>query len=145
MYRKPDKSEIEEEQDPCPFCGCLLPQSQLDCPDCKNTLPYCIASVSATHALALLVQTVLAVCSECLFMPSCTYHRAVTWLRKSIAAALTATSLQYCRNSQGWLITDGCVFTFLACNALLTLTTCVCVCVCVCTQNMCECVCACTH
>ena len=65
MYRKPDKSEIEEEQDPCPFCGCLLPQSQLDCPDCKNTLPYCIASVSATHALVLLVHTVLAVCSEC--------------------------------------------------------------------------------
>ena len=48
--RKPDKSEIEEEQDPCPFCGRLLPQSQLDCPDCKNTLPYCIASVSAVLA-----------------------------------------------------------------------------------------------
>ena len=50
--RKPDKSEIEEEQDPCPFCGRLLPQSQLDCPDCKNTLPYCIASVSAGPASA---------------------------------------------------------------------------------------------
>ena len=46
MYRKPDKSEVEEQLDPCPNCDYLLPQTVLDCPQCKSTLPYCIITVS---------------------------------------------------------------------------------------------------
>ncbi len=45
--RKPDKSELEEELAPCPNCSYLLPQTKLDCPQCKSTLPYCIVTVRA--------------------------------------------------------------------------------------------------
>ena len=45
-YRKPDKNEVEEPLEPCPKCEYLLPQTKLDCPQCKNTLPYCIITVS---------------------------------------------------------------------------------------------------
>lgn len=44
--RKPDKSEIEEPLEPCPFCENPLLQSTLDCPQCKNNIPYCIVTVS---------------------------------------------------------------------------------------------------
>ena len=39
----------EEPTDPCPQCGALLPQSTLECGECKNTLPYCI--VTGRHML----------------------------------------------------------------------------------------------
>ncbi|KAL3996433.1 class B basic helix-loop-helix protein 2 [Sarotherodon galilaeus] len=44
MVRRPDKSELEEETTPCPFCGFQLPQNELLCISCKNNLPYCIAT-----------------------------------------------------------------------------------------------------
>ena len=44
-YRKPDKSEIEEPLEPCPYCAHPVPQTKLDCPQCKNNIPYCIVTV----------------------------------------------------------------------------------------------------
>ena len=31
-----------DERSPCPFCNHMLPVMELDCPSCKNTIPYCI-------------------------------------------------------------------------------------------------------
>ncbi len=45
--RKPDKSEEDELQTPCPYCAEVLPESELTCPACKNNIPYCIVTVSA--------------------------------------------------------------------------------------------------
>ena len=44
--RKPDKSEEEEGSSPCPYCDFNLPDTDLTCPECKNSLPYCIITVS---------------------------------------------------------------------------------------------------
>ncbi|XP_053281437.1 WD repeat-containing protein 19-like [Pleuronectes platessa] len=41
--RRPGK-DLEEEKTPCPFCGCKLPQNELQCYSCKNNVPYCIAT-----------------------------------------------------------------------------------------------------
>ena len=46
VFRKPDKTEEEEASDACPYCEYLLPQTKLDCPECKNNIPYCIITVS---------------------------------------------------------------------------------------------------
>lgn len=46
VCRRPDRSELEEETTPCPFCGLQLPQNELLCFSCKNNLPYCIATVT---------------------------------------------------------------------------------------------------
>ena len=48
-YRKPDKSEIEEPLEPCPYCAHPVPQTKLDCPQCKNNIPYCIVTVSVEN------------------------------------------------------------------------------------------------
>ena len=45
LFRKPDKTEIEEPLDACPYCSYPVPQTQLDCPECKQHLPYCIITV----------------------------------------------------------------------------------------------------
>jgi hypothetical protein len=29
---------------PCPYCSALVPETTLDCKDCKSHIPYCIAS-----------------------------------------------------------------------------------------------------
>ncbi|XP_031560697.1 WD repeat-containing protein 19-like [Actinia tenebrosa] len=49
IVRKPDKTEEDEPQDPCPFCNYEVQQTKLDCPDCKNTIPYCI--ITGRHML----------------------------------------------------------------------------------------------
>lgn len=50
IVRKPDKSEIEEEMTPCPFCGSPVLQTELDCGACGNQLPFCI--VTGYHMVA---------------------------------------------------------------------------------------------
>merc|ERR1711935_368143 len=43
--RKPVKIDDEiETLTPCPFCQFTIPASQLECPNCKHNLPFCIAS-----------------------------------------------------------------------------------------------------
>ena len=55
--RKPEKSEIEEPLAPCPYCDNLLPQSKLDCAQCKNWIPYCIVTVRIPlfHAMVFIL------------------------------------------------------------------------------------------
>jgi len=43
--RKPVKVDDDPEPlSPCPFCQFSIPGTQLECPQCKNRLPFCIAS-----------------------------------------------------------------------------------------------------
>ncbi|KAL2603232.1 hypothetical protein R1flu_008809 [Riccia fluitans] len=44
IVRKPEKTEEEETLTPCPFCKLQIPETQLECPSCRNDLPFCIAS-----------------------------------------------------------------------------------------------------
>lgn len=44
IVRKSDKVEEEETTSPCPFCEFQLSDMELVCPECKNTIPYCIIS-----------------------------------------------------------------------------------------------------
>ncbi|XP_075260010.1 WD repeat-containing protein 19-like isoform X2 [Convolutriloba macropyga] len=44
IVRKQDKSEIEAGVSACPYCGVDLPDYQLTCSECKNNIPYCIAT-----------------------------------------------------------------------------------------------------
>lgn len=45
IFRKPDKSEVEDTLEPCPYCLFQLPKMRLDCPQCKNHIPFCILTV----------------------------------------------------------------------------------------------------
>lgn len=71
---RPDTSEVEEESSPCPYCGFSLPDCELLCPGCKNSLPYCIATVSTDNLIYCitehqqLLQTTASV-------PQCRRHR----------------------------------------------------------------------
>lgn len=61
IVRKPDKTEEDEPQDPCPYCGNEVPQTKLDCPECKNTIPYCI--ITGRH----MVKDNWTMCPNCSF------------------------------------------------------------------------------
>jgi WD repeat-containing protein 19 len=50
---RPEESEKDEVKTPCPFCSHLVPESVLECSQCKNSLPYCIASVSSFLPIVL--------------------------------------------------------------------------------------------
>jgi len=45
--RKKGKEELTdptERATPCPYCGALVPETTLDCHNCKNTIPFCIVT-----------------------------------------------------------------------------------------------------
>ncbi|KAI9017068.1 WD repeat-containing protein 19 [Gaertneriomyces semiglobifer] len=44
IVRRPEKDAIEEAATPCPYCGNMVPETVLDCVECKNHIPYCIAT-----------------------------------------------------------------------------------------------------
>eukprot|EP00743_Colponemidia_sp_Colp-15_P004281 GILK01004618.1.p1 GENE.GILK01004618.1~~GILK01004618.1.p1 ORF type:complete len:1398 (-),score=319.35 GILK01004618.1:169-4362(-) len=45
VARKPVRETDEEEAlSACPFCSSAIPETMLDCQNCKNTIPYCIAT-----------------------------------------------------------------------------------------------------
>ncbi|XP_070553702.1 WD repeat-containing protein 19-like isoform X2 [Ptychodera flava] len=44
IVRKPDKTEEEEPNSPCPYCQFQLPETELVCPGCKNNIPYCVST-----------------------------------------------------------------------------------------------------
>ncbi|KAL7750123.1 WD repeat-containing protein 19 [Sorochytrium milnesiophthora] len=46
IIRHPEDEEGVDQATACPFCNYAVPEYELDCLECKNTLPYCIASVS---------------------------------------------------------------------------------------------------
>lgn len=45
IVRKPQKTEEEEDSTPCPFCATAVPETLLECKQCQNSLPYCVATV----------------------------------------------------------------------------------------------------
>ncbi|XP_033742140.1 WD repeat-containing protein 19-like isoform X1 [Pecten maximus] len=61
IVRKPDKTEEEEPLTPCPYCGFQLPETDLMCPECKNSIPYC--TITGRH----LVKDDMAACPKCDF------------------------------------------------------------------------------
>lgn len=65
IVRKPDKSEEEEPTDPCPYCGYPVAQTKLECPECKNNLPYCV--VTGRH----MMKDDWANCPNCSFPAIC--------------------------------------------------------------------------
>eukprot|EP00026_Physarum_polycephalum_P003547 Phypoly_transcript_03560.p1 GENE.Phypoly_transcript_03560~~Phypoly_transcript_03560.p1 ORF type:complete len:493 (+),score=71.34 Phypoly_transcript_03560:931-2409(+) len=44
IVRKPDRTEADEKTSPCPMCRSPVRKSELDCVNCKTSIPYCIAS-----------------------------------------------------------------------------------------------------
>jgi WD repeat-containing protein 19 len=48
VRRPPTQEELEKERaeksSPCPYCQFDLPETLLDCPGCKNNLPYCVTT-----------------------------------------------------------------------------------------------------
>jgi WD repeat-containing protein 19 len=42
--RRPTSEDPPEETSPCPFCNSFIYDTDLECENCKNTIPYCIAS-----------------------------------------------------------------------------------------------------
>ena len=61
IIRKPQRTEEEEEASPCPFCDFSLTNSTLQCSQCQNNIPYCIAT--GCHIVA----QDITVCSSCKF------------------------------------------------------------------------------
>lgn len=55
IVRKPPKSKENEIEDepltPCPYCKSKLPETVITCEKCKNTIPFCIATVSLFFSL----------------------------------------------------------------------------------------------
>jgi len=44
IVRKPQRTEETEKSSRCPYCTNEVPESELYCSQCKNSLPYCIAT-----------------------------------------------------------------------------------------------------
>ncbi len=44
IVRRPDQTEEEEPVAACPVCEFPVPETLLDCPGCKNTIPYCVTT-----------------------------------------------------------------------------------------------------
>ncbi|KAG7164498.1 WD repeat-containing protein 19-like [Homarus americanus] len=61
IVRKPQKTEEEEPGSPCPFCSSPVEETTLECGQCQNTLPYCIAT--GRHILP----DDITVCPSCKF------------------------------------------------------------------------------
>ncbi len=71
IVRKPDKSEEEEPSDPCPYCAYPVPQTRLDCPECKNNLPYCV--ITGRH----MVKDDWSNCPNCSFPAICSEFKVL--------------------------------------------------------------------
>ncbi|EDQ85531.1 uncharacterized protein MONBRDRAFT_34239 [Monosiga brevicollis MX1] len=61
IVRKRDLSEVEEEQEPCPYCSTQLPVTSLSCYNCQKRLPMCIATGN------FCVRTDFTQCPSCRF------------------------------------------------------------------------------
>jgi WD repeat-containing protein 19 len=76
LVRKPDLAEDVDPNAPCPNCdNSALPRTELNCPECKTTLPYCV--ITGRHM-------VLDDWSQC---PSCAFPALFGPFRKYISAA----------------------------------------------------------
>ncbi|KAF5223304.1 putative intraflagellar transport protein F6 [Trypanosoma cruzi] len=78
IVRRRGKEEMDdppEKTSPCPFCDAQVPETELDCGACKNTLPFCI--VTGKH----MVKDNYSECPICQF--PALYSSFVTLLRSS--------------------------------------------------------------
>jgi WD repeat-containing protein 19 len=51
IVRKPLHTKEKDEDEPftpCPYCQSRLPETEVNCDKCKNTIPFCIATVRLT-------------------------------------------------------------------------------------------------
>ena len=64
IIRKPQRTEEAERSTRCPYCTNEVPESDLYCSQCKNSLPYCIATGYHINP------TDLTMCPECKFPAS---------------------------------------------------------------------------
>uniref|UniRef100_H3HC99 Anaphase-promoting complex subunit 4 WD40 domain-containing protein n=1 Tax=Phytophthora ramorum TaxID=164328 RepID=H3HC99_PHYRM len=44
IVRRPNKEQPPDTRTPCPYCSHELAEADLDCPTCKNAIPYCIVT-----------------------------------------------------------------------------------------------------
>ncbi|KAF1791464.1 WD40/YVTN repeat-like-containing domain [Phytophthora cactorum] len=44
IVRRPNKEQPPDTRTPCPYCSHELAEAELDCPTCKNAIPYCIVT-----------------------------------------------------------------------------------------------------
>eukprot|EP01083_Nonionella_stella_P087344 242955_1 len=77
IVRRSVGEEASEEQSPCPFCSFEIPKSLLDCPNCRNQVPFCI--VTGQHM-------VVSDWSEC---PNCSFPALLSKFR-TFAAETTS-------------------------------------------------------
>ncbi|KRX03337.1 hypothetical protein PPERSA_05695 [Pseudocohnilembus persalinus] len=71
IARKPVRDEIVENRSECPYCKNLVEEYSLDCKQCQNMLPFCIAS--GKH----IVLEWLTFCPECQFPANINYFKKV--------------------------------------------------------------------
>lgn len=64
IVRKPPRTKDVENEDepltPCPYCKSRVPETEVTCDKCKNTIPFCIATVKFTfryHGLQIEQET----------------------------------------------------------------------------------------
>jgi len=77
LVRRPATEEKEEKLSPCPFCSFQIPETLLDCPDCKNSIPYC--ATTGKHMLL----------NDCTFCPSCNFPHLYSEFLKKVHASKT--------------------------------------------------------
>ena len=102
IVRKRDLAgEVEEPQSPCPFCGAAGRVSDLQCAECQNVIPYCIASGE---------RMTLKDCGRC---PSCRFPAKLGPFRRVVEAeegvcpmctqGVVLAALQPVENPEQWL------------------------------------------
>lgn len=77
--RSPAKEE-DEKLTPCPVCSFELPETQLTCPECNSSLPYC-----ATSGRHMLVDD-WTICPDCRFPHL--YSMFVNWVKTNEACSM---------------------------------------------------------
>merc|ERR1712232_601960 len=70
VRKRPKKDEPQEAASPCPHCGAAVKGTVLECPSCKNVIPYCI--ISGMHMTS----------TDWSFCPSCQFPARHTFLMK---------------------------------------------------------------
>ena len=55
IVRRREEEETEEKATSCPYCSASVPETTLDCPACRNQIPFCIASVGDERLWVLYV------------------------------------------------------------------------------------------
>ncbi|GAB6019440.1 WD repeat-containing protein 19 [Chamberlinius hualienensis] len=96
IVRKPQKVEEEEPCSPCPFCNNLIPEMETACPQCKNSIPYCV--ITGQHI-------VVDDLTEC---PSCSFPAVATEFSKFLEQESTCPMCaESVKGSDLKLVTDA--------------------------------------